>query len=175
MLVDRYSYEGPARIWDAATGEALVTLLPDDFPHGTSAVAWSPDGTRIVTFSVDKIGRMWDAETGERLQSVAGVYRASVAEWSPSGDRILFGGTSNIHVWDATALQEVIAYPSVSQEPFASWSPNGTAIAIAYANGDLKVFPAWQSLKELVAYAKEHCVLRELTPEERTQFGLPEL
>ncbi|MGC9522307.1 MAG: hypothetical protein ACP5HG_10575 [Anaerolineae bacterium] len=25
----------------------------------------------------------------------------------------------------------------------------------------------------MVAYAKAHCVLRDLTPEERTRFGLP--
>jgi hypothetical protein len=55
----------------------------------------------------------------------------------------------------------------------ASWSPDGTAIAIGYFDGDLKVYPAWQSLEELVAYAKDCCVLRHLTPEERTQFGLP--
>ena len=29
------------------------------------------------------------------------------------------------------------------------------------------------SVEELIAYAKSCCVLRELTPEERDQFGLP--
>jgi hypothetical protein len=30
----------------------------------------------------------------------------------------------------------------------------------------------WQSTEELIQYAKECCVFRELTPEERQQFGL---
>jgi uncharacterized protein YjiS (DUF1127 family) len=30
----------------------------------------------------------------------------------------------------------------------------------------------WQSTDELIQYAKECCVLRELTPAERQQFGL---
>jgi hypothetical protein len=37
----------------------------------------------------------------------------------------------------------------------------------------LQVFPVWDSLQELIDYAKECCVVRELTPDEREQFGLP--
>jgi hypothetical protein len=40
--------------------------------------------------------------------------------------------------------------------------------------GRLQVFPAWHSVEELIAYAREHCVFRELTTEERQLFGLPE-
>ena len=32
----------------------------------------------------------------------------------------------------------------------------------------------WSSTEALVAYAQECCVRRELTAEERVQFGLPE-
>ena len=32
----------------------------------------------------------------------------------------------------------------------------------------------WQSTEELIDYAYECCVWRELTAEEREQFGLPE-
>jgi hypothetical protein len=31
----------------------------------------------------------------------------------------------------------------------------------------------WRSTDELVTHAKDCCVIRELTPEERQQFGLP--
>ncbi len=173
VTVDLHSHGGPVLIWDAATGETLLTLLPDDYAFGTSAVAWSPDGARIATFSDDQIGRIWDPNSGKQLATFAGVSSAVGAEWSPSGNRLSVGGASGIKVWDTTTLQEVIYYPTEART-YASWSPDGTAIAIAYYNGDLKVYPAWESLEELVAYAKEHCVLRDLTPEERAQFGLPE-
>jgi hypothetical protein len=55
----------------------------------------------------------------------------------------------------------------------ASWSPDGEHIAISDFDGNLKIYPAWQTLEELVGYASECCVVRELTPEERQQFGLP--
>jgi WD40 repeat protein len=174
VLVDQFSYRGPVRIWNAQTGEPLLSLLPDDFGYGTSAVAWSPDGARIVTFSLDEVGRLWDAETGALCGTFVAESFSLVAQWSPSGARFLVGGSCGVRVWDAATLQQVATYPAGKGTSSGSWSPDGTAIAIGYTNGDLKVYPAWESLEDLVAYAKEHCVLRDLTPEERVRFGLSE-
>jgi hypothetical protein len=55
----------------------------------------------------------------------------------------------------------------------ATWSLDGRRIATASSDGALKVFPAWQTTQELIDYAKECCFVRELTDEEREQFGLP--
>ncbi|MBN1249996.1 MAG: hypothetical protein JXC32_20195, partial [Anaerolineae bacterium] len=174
-LCDQFGYGGPVKVWDAETGEALLTLLPDDFGYGTSGVAWSPDGTRIVTFSLDGVGRLWDAATGALVGTFAVRDFCSGAQWSPTGDRFLVGSYGvGVRVWDAATLQQVAGYPGGPSGSTGSWSPDGTAIAIGYANGDTKVYPAWESLEELIAYAKAHCVLRELTPEERAQYGLPE-
>jgi hypothetical protein len=35
------------------------------------------------------------------------------------------------------------------------------------------VWRVWQTKQELVDYAKECCVIRQLTPAERQQYGLP--
>jgi len=35
------------------------------------------------------------------------------------------------------------------------------------------LYPTWLTKEDLVAYAKECCLVRELTPEEREVFGLP--
>jgi hypothetical protein len=37
--------------------------------------------------------------------------------------------------------------------------------------GTLDVYPAWQLVEDVIAYAKSCCVLRELTPKEGAQFG----
>jgi hypothetical protein len=50
------------------------------------------------------------------------------------------------------------------------WSPDGKYL-IAPAD-QVVIARVWQSTEELIQYAKECCVFRELTPEERQQFGL---
>lgn len=172
VLIDQFSYSGSVRIWNAASGEVYQTLLPDDFSSGTSAVAWSPDGAHIVTFSLDGLGRLWDARNGKLCASFPAERLSIVAEWSPSGRRFLVGGYEGIRVYDTASLEEIIAYPA-DGEAEARWSPDGKHIAVAYPNGDLKVYPAWESLEDLITYAKSHCVLRDLNPEERARFGLP--
>lgn len=44
-----------------------------------------------------------------------------------------------------------------------------------WPDGPIKVYRIWQSLDELIDLAKECCLIRGLTPEERQQFGLPPL
>jgi hypothetical protein len=38
--------------------------------------------------------------------------------------------------------------------------------------GSLRVFPTWHSTQELIDYARQHKVFRQLTQEERERFGL---
>jgi WD40 repeat protein len=53
------SFDGTARIWDAATGTEIKVL------RGNEGSVWSgsfsPDGTPIVTASEDTTARIWDA------------------------------------------------------------------------------------------------------------------
>jgi hypothetical protein len=52
------------------------------------------------------------------------------------------------------------------------WSPDGQHLAIVGSETLVSVWRVWQSTDELIQYAKECCVLRELTAAERQQFGL---
>jgi WD40 repeat protein/DNA-binding SARP family transcriptional activator len=170
---DEFSEIGSAKIWDAASGEVLRDLFPKDFRFGVSGAAWAPDGARIVTFSEDKLGRIWDANTGEELLIFAGLSGASGAMWSPEGDRFLIGGLGGaIKAFDALTGEELVNY-DIGMPAEASWSPDGKHIAVSDWEGNLKILPAWQSLEELIAYAYQCCVFRELTPDERQLFGLP--
>jgi WD40 repeat protein len=162
-----------AKIWDPGAGAELLDLFPADFGAAVPAVAWSPDGTRIVTLSEDQVGRVWDATDGEQLLTFTGLSGADGAMWSPTGDRILASGLGGVaKVWDANNGNQVATF-NIGAMAVASWSPDGTLMAVNDFHGNLKVYPAWQTLDELIAYAKECCLVRELIPEERAQFGLP--
>jgi WD40 repeat protein len=72
-------------------------------------VAYSPDGTRILTGSADNSARIWDATTGEVLHHLTGHtnWVLSVA-YSPDGTRILTGSDDgSARVWDATTGQPI--------------------------------------------------------------------
>ena len=75
-------------------------------------------------------------------------------------------------VWDINSGVELVRYAIGGMTDEADWSPDGTRIVVAHYDGTARVFPAWQTTQELIDYAKECCVVRELTDDERQQFGL---
>ena len=57
--------------------------------------------------------------------------------------------------------------------PYARWSPDGRYVAVAMEASPAEIWRVWQSTEELVDYAKECCLFRELTVAERERFALP--
>jgi WD40 repeat protein len=68
-----------------------------------TATEWSPDGSKIVSSSLDKTVRVWDANTGECLQILSG-HLAAVNDvcWSPDGTQIVSASSDKtLRLWDA--------------------------------------------------------------------------
>lgn len=84
------SEDQTAKIWCAATGECLRTLV-GHAGHVFSA-AFSPDGERLVTGSEDQTAKIWSTATGECLRMLIGhtSHVFSVA-FSPVGERLVTG------------------------------------------------------------------------------------
>ncbi|KAF8965913.1 quinon protein alcohol dehydrogenase-like superfamily [Flammula alnicola] len=96
------------------------------------SVAFSPDGTRIVSGSKDQTVRVWDARTGD---TVAGSFKGhtrsvnSVA-FSPDGTRIVAGCQDRtIRVWDARTGDTVAG-------PFTDISVNASLLS-HYVHSDI--------------------------------------
>ena len=67
------------------------------------SVAYSPDGTKIVSGSRDKTVKIWNANTGLYLKTLKGHTESvnSVA-YSPDGTKIISGSDDEtIKIWDA--------------------------------------------------------------------------
>ena len=75
------SYDKTARLWDAATGEAVATL--EGHTGAVDAVAFSPDGKRVLTGSDDKTARLWHVFSS--AQAVVDEVKASVASLPDAG------------------------------------------------------------------------------------------
>jgi len=64
------SGDGTVRLWDPATGAALLTLKFNDNYTYASGVAYSPDGKQLASGSDDDAVRLWDPATGAALQTL---------------------------------------------------------------------------------------------------------
>jgi len=165
-----------AMVLNAETGEILVDLFPDDYSFITWYLAWAPDSRRLATHSDDGL-RIWDALSGDLLVHTSGHSGPVFSmDWFPNADRIISTDTKGfVKVWDGATGAELLSF----KPPFpgrVSLSPDGSAAAHAQdANGPVTAYRLWQSADELINYARDCCVFRELTPEEREQFGLPPL
>jgi WD40 repeat protein/class 3 adenylate cyclase len=163
----------PVWVWDAATtGRRLVGF--EDHGDWTNSADWSPDGGRVVSAGYDATARVWDAVTGDQLVVLMG-HSAVVydADWSPDGKHIATGDDSGeVKVWDAATGKEIDGFTAEGAVWNVDWSPDGHyVISSGHFNPPL-VKRVWTSVNELIAHAGQCCLSRELTPEEREQFGL---
>ena len=135
------SYDGTARVWDAASGHELLNL---DVPRGVSSAAFSWHGQRIVT-GHDRSAEVWDTGSGHELFSLTGHgdIVQSVA-FSSDGRRIATGSDDRTAmVWDATTGRELFTLASHSNKVRSvvfSW--DGQRIATGSYDGTAKVWDA---------------------------------
>ena len=71
------------------------------------SVAYSPDGTKIISGSYDKTVKIWDANTGECLKTLEGHSSGAYSvAYSPDGTKIISGlSDKTIKIWDANTGQ----------------------------------------------------------------------
>ncbi len=165
--------DGPARVWDVATGTELLTLESNDGPIIQGE--WSPDGERIAVGYWSGVAMVRDATSGEVLLTFVG-HTGEIVDlsWSPDGRRVASGDNSGpVKVWDASTGAEVLDFKVPGYINRVEWSPDGHFLIVSGGFEVPVVRRAWQSTEELVDYARECCVFRELTDAEREQYGLP--
>ena len=120
--------ETKAFVWDAATGELLLTL--SGHRDQVTDVHFSPDGSRIATGSGDTTAAIWDAETGERLLELRGHEPGPLFTYfGPDGTRLLTTDTAGaLRLWDREPEESSSA--SLRQTICgAVFSPDGSFVA----------------------------------------------
>ena len=117
-------------VWDTATGAAFAML--DEHPDSITAIALSPDNTKIATAGGDWVVRLWDVGTGKYINSLTGHPGAvNAIAFSPDG-KILASAGSTLRLWDANTGELIHAddkdLGSINQLAF---SPDGKVLATA--------------------------------------------
>ena len=113
----------PARCWPPAGGTRARSL----------ALAFSPDGSRLVTASADGTVRQWDARTGLEVEPPYDRHSAQVfsAVYSPDGQWVASAGDDRtIRVWRARGRQDVaVLHGHTGRVSDLAFAPDGRRLA----------------------------------------------
>lgn len=107
-----------------------------------TSVAFSPDGRRIVSGSMeDATVRIWDTNAQREEFTLKGnqAYNARVA-FSPDGNLVASTGKADVKLWDVSTGKEVLSIKS-NRASCLAFSPNGSQLVTnRFGSGELTVW-----------------------------------
>lgn len=129
-----------ARVWDLATGDELARL-----EHGllVASVAFSPDGTKLATGSLDSTARVWDVTSGEQLAYLPHDLPVNAVAFSPDGETLATASNDGVaRLWDLTLFSkgDTLAFPHPDVVTAVAFSPDSSRLVTACQNGFVRVF-----------------------------------
>jgi WD40 repeat protein/transcriptional regulator with XRE-family HTH domain len=140
------SDDGTAKVWDAASGQVLLTLptgVTDEWIGGGSGAAFAPDGKQLLTVGADNSATVWDVATGDVVRTLRGhTGLVTGVAVSPDGSRFATASDDkSVKLWDAATGEEVrtltghegaalvLAFSADGKQIYAGSDQNGVAIA----------------------------------------------
>src|SRR5699024_11742815 len=100
------SADRTARVFTADDAEERVVLR--GHTDAVWSVAWSPDGTRLITGSEDATARLWEMEPKTIENAVHDAEGASVnALDSQGGTLVAAGEDGNVRIWEQSMARPV--------------------------------------------------------------------
>jgi tetratricopeptide (TPR) repeat protein len=118
--------------------------------HGTervqaTAVAWSPDGKRLVSGAGNGLVEVWEMPAGRKMRS-ARPHTVSVTAlaWSPDGRRVASASQDGtVRLWAPDVGEELLRFdPPAGSVTQLCWSADGRRLAAATVGGAVLVWDA---------------------------------
>ena len=115
------------------------------YSYPGTAVAWSPDGTRIAVGNQQGTVQVISSTFWNILLTYRGhTGPIDSTAWSPDGKHIASVGGGIVQVWDAITGNSLLTYQAHSAlVKFAEWSPDGKHIASSSKNDSTETWDVW--------------------------------
>ncbi len=134
------------KIWDAETGQELLTIHPAINEADITGLAFSPDGKRIAAAISDRLNhkgeiQVWDTEKGEEILSLQGHKKEAMSvAYSPDGKIIATGSEDGtFRLWGAENGIEIRSYKVTAERTTVSFSPDGKRLA-STDRGEIRIW-----------------------------------
>ena len=142
---------GEVKLWNAATGDEIATLLNHGIP--IASIAFDPDGTRLVVIDFANQVFAWDTSaaltTGivsrlDTLSDTFGTQPGRQGRFSYDGSKFMIDTDTGFRIWDLLSPdQPPIVFDGTDQTPQQGyWSQDGSIIAVPDAAGGIFVVDA---------------------------------
>jgi WD40 repeat protein/predicted Ser/Thr protein kinase len=135
------AWDGKIKLWDLASGTVRLTF------EGPSAnlfsVAFSPDGTRLLSSGSDPLLRLWDSATGKLLAELRG-HTATICQviFAADGKQALTASwDGTLRAWDLEARRELKVFGHHPARIYAlALSPDGHRVLSAGEQGHIRLW-----------------------------------
>jgi small GTP-binding protein len=154
-LLAVWNHSGNIKILDIRTGELFKTLeVPRKDQHdGLYGGSWSPNGKILALVSQHRI-QILHIDSGEVIDEIEGYYDwGSEVDWSPDGDILAFGGSSNpksksynVYLWNLKDKKVDLLEGYTSSIPKVIFSPDARLLFTKSADGIVRFWrcDTWQ-------------------------------
>ena len=139
-----YSPEALSVFQEARASDTAISAITGHTERVRS-VAYSPDGTRIVTASFDNTARIWDATTGQQVMQLNGhADRLRYAAFSPDGLRVVTAShDKTARIWDAVTGRQIVQLNGHTDAVrSATFSSDGSRVVTGSYDGTARIWDA---------------------------------
>jgi WD40 repeat protein len=142
-LLNLKDSRGEVKLWDAETGAEVLSVKNQD--GVILSLAFSPDGKRIASSSIDRDNSfvVWETKTGAVVQTIRGhTSHIHKLKYSPNGKVIASSDTGGVvKLWDAETFAELRSFPAhPATVTGLAFSPDGAQFASAGQDGTIRLW-----------------------------------